>query len=299
MTSPNNLVGDQRVLRCAARPTEYVRSSFRRLDPGDYPEVAGYSWDEIYGGGDNMAPGGLYLAAVMARSMSLKQGDIVLDIGCGRGDSSIFLAKHFGVTVVCFDLWISSKFLSRKVASDGYRNAVFPLDLDGGQDLPFADDYFDAMFCMQALHSFGADANVLRRLLRHLKPGGHFVAGGTCFNEEPHDGQLPEMFSETGGWNAEYEKYHSPSWWKGVFEETRLVDVLACGELDEGLIMWEDDVLYDGERASWTDDWYGKSKWLIDQLIYSRDHLPDLTHYTATVEKKDWTKTIKHKGIVQ
>ena len=127
----------------------------------------------------------------------------MLDIGCGRGDSSIFLAKHFRVIVVCFDLWISSKFLSRKVASDGYRNAVFPLDLDGGQDLPFADDYFDAMFCMQALHSFGGDANVLRRLLRHLKPGGRFVVGGTCFNEEPHGGQLPDIFSETGSWNAD------------------------------------------------------------------------------------------------
>ena len=61
-----------------------------------------------------MAPGGLYLAAVMARSMDLKEGDIVLDMGCGRGDSSIFLAKHYGVTVVCFDLWISSTFLSHK-----------------------------------------------------------------------------------------------------------------------------------------------------------------------------------------
>ena len=55
---------------------EHLRSCFRRLDPNDYPEVAQYSWNDIYGGDDNMAPGGLYLAAGMARSMNLKTGDI-------------------------------------------------------------------------------------------------------------------------------------------------------------------------------------------------------------------------------
>jgi SAM-dependent methyltransferase len=261
------------------------------LDASNYPEVAEYSWDEIYGGGDNMAPGGLYLAAVMARSMNLKKGDIVLDIGCGRGESSIFLAEHFGVKVVSLDPWVSSTYLSRKFQRRGLRGTVFPVDLDASQPLPFPDDYFDALFCMQALHSFGTTADALRSLLRHLKPGGRFVVGGTCFKEEPPDGQLPEIFSHTDGWNAEYENYHSPSWWKAVFEETRLVNVVGCNELEEGLIMWEDDVIYHGERAGWTDDWYSKSKWLIDQLIYSRDHRPYLTHYTATVQKKDWSRS--------
>ena len=56
MASTNDLAGDQRILTQTATPTEYVRSSFRRLDASDYPEVAEYSRDEIYGGGDNMAP---------------------------------------------------------------------------------------------------------------------------------------------------------------------------------------------------------------------------------------------------
>jgi SAM-dependent methyltransferase len=236
-----------------------------------------------------MAPGGLYLAAVMARLMNLKKGDIVLDIGCGRGESSIFLAEHFGVKVVSFDLWVSSTYLSRKFHRRGLRGAVFPVDLDASQPLPFPDDYFDALFCMQALHSFGTKADVLRSLLRHLEPGGRFVVGGTCFNEELPDGQLPEIFSHTDGWNAEYENYHSPSWWKALFESTRLVDVVDSRELPDGLVMWEDDVLCSGERAGWTDSWYEKSKWLVDQLVYSRDHRPSLTHYIANMQKKDWS----------
>lgn len=269
-------------------PLERVRSTFRRLDPDDYPEVSGYSWDEVYGHGDNMAPGGLYLASRIARFLNLRRGDRVLDLGCGKGDSSIFLAKHFGVSVVCFDAWTSASYLSRKIDAAGLGNAVFPLDLDCTEQLPFPDDYFQAFFCMQALHSFGTDPGVVRRLLAHLTPGGRFGVGGTCFDREP-EGLLPEVYDQTGGWDAEYRNYHSPSWWRALFEETRLVDVLNCGELCDGLVMWEDDVLYHGEHAGWGSAWFEKSRWLIDQIVFSRDHEPSLTHYIGTVEKKDHT----------
>ena len=33
------------------------------------------------------------------------------------------------------------------------------------------------------------------------------------------------------------------------------------------------------------------ASWLIDQLIYSRDHRPALTHYVTTVRKKDWSRS--------
>ncbi len=267
---------------------EQVRLSFRRLDPDDYPEVSGFSWDEVYGHGDNMAPGGLYLASRIARSLNLRRGDRVLDLACGKGDTSIFLAKHFGVSVICFDAWTSASYLSRKIESAGLGNTVLPLDLYATLQLPFPDDYFQAFFCMQALHSFGTDPGVLRRLLAHLQPAGRFGFGGTCFDQEL-GGPLPAIFQETAGWDAEYHNYHSPPWWAALFEETRLVDVLNCEELPDGLVMWEDDVLHHGGHAGWSNTWFEKSKWLIDQLVFSRDHRPSLTHYIGTVEKKNWS----------
>ena len=265
---------------------EQIRSSFRRIDRSQYPELASYSRDEIYGNGDRMAPGGLYLAARMTRSMNLKPGDVVLDLGCGRGDSSIFLAQHFGVKVVSIDLWISATERSKKFAARGYRHDIVPLRLDVKKPLPFAEDYFDAIFCVQALHSFGGSVAFLQHLLKHLKVGGRFSVASTCFNEAVTRETLPSVYRYTDGWDAQYEKYHWPAWWKALFVEAGLVEVIECRELDDGVILWEDDVLYGAEKVLWRETYFQKAKWLIDHIVYGRDHRPYLTHFVAVVEKR-------------
>ena len=266
-----------------------IHTQFRRVDKARYPEVAAYTWDEIYGCGDRMAPGGLYLAAEMARAMTLTPGDIVLDLGCGRGDTSIFLAKHFDVSVVSVDHWISATERHVKFTGQGYRNAIMPLRLDVTRGLPFAEDYFDAIFCMQAFHAFEGSVAFLRHLLAHLKPGGQLCIGGTCFNEEAPNGTLPAIYHETDGWDAEYRKYHSPAWWRDLFREAGSVTVLQCHELDDGRLLWEDELLYSGERAGWSDAYLQQGEWLINQLHYGRHHRPYLTHYLALLEKQEPT----------
>jgi len=109
--------------------------------------------------------------------------------------------------------------------------------------------------------------------------------GGTCFNQEAGAEGLPEIYAQTDGWDAEYATYHSPQWWSNCFEETGLVDVILCAELEDGLVMWEDEVLHHGRRAGWTREWHRQARWLVDQLLYSRDHVPYLTHYVAAFER--------------
>jgi SAM-dependent methyltransferase len=261
------------------------RSRLRRVKRRDYPELAAYSRDEIYGSGDNMAPGGLYLAARMCRGLELTMGDRVLDLGCGRGDSSVFLARMFGARVAAADLWVSPAELAAKFDRRGVGDVVMPLQLDARSPLPFADEYFDAVFCMQAFYAFGTTQRGLTRILRHLRPGGRLVIGTTCFNEEPANG-LPEVYRNTDGWNAEYAKYHSPPWWADHFRDSGLVDVIECVELDDGVVLWEDEFAYSGDRVGWTDEWFDGTRWLAEQLAFGRERRPYLTHLVATVEKR-------------
>lgn len=264
--------------------TEF-RRRLRRVARREYPELASYTRDEIYGNGDHMAPGGLYLAARMCRGLEVGIGDRVLDLGCGRGDTSVFLTRRFGVRVTAVDLWVSPNELAEKFDRCGVGDLVTPLQLDARSPLPFADEYFDAVFCMQAFHAIGATQRGLRRILRHLRAAGRLVIGTTCFSEEPV-GDLPDPFTKTDGWDAEYSRYHSPAWWDAHLRQSGLVDVLECVELDDGVVLWEDEFAYRGDHAGWTDEWFDGARWLAAQLQYGREGRPYLTHFVATAEKR-------------
>lgn len=62
---------------------------------------------------------------------------------------------------------------------------------------------------------------------------------------------MPPAFAETDGWNTEYNKYHSPGWWREYFESSEAFEVRLSEEVLDGDIFWEDEVLYRGDRDGW------------------------------------------------
>ena len=50
----------------------------------------------------------LWLTEWLTEGLDLKPGMRVLDLGCGRANSSIFLHREFGVQVWATDLWFSA-----------------------------------------------------------------------------------------------------------------------------------------------------------------------------------------------
>jgi len=159
---------------------------------------------------------------------------------------NIFLAKTFGVTVISVDLWSSPSDLSQRIITEGYSNEIFPLKFDITQQIPFAENYFDAIFCMNSLFLYGDDINFLKKLLGTLKFGGIFCVGSECFNIEPtwdNATEVPKEFNFNWNWDVwEYcgSKYHSPIWWKELLSSTNLLDITYCQELEDAIILYED-----------------------------------------------------------
>src|SRR5262245_22179917 len=100
-----------------------------RLTSDRFPRASKYNPDWILGaagGGANV----LWLAEWLASAMDLKPGMRVLDLGCGRASSSIFLRREFGVEVWATDLWISASENIQRVRDAGVDDAVFPIHAD-------------------------------------------------------------------------------------------------------------------------------------------------------------------------
>ena len=270
---------------------DQLRSALSRVSLNRYPELQSYTRDEIYGRGDQMSPGALFLAARMARRLEVRPGDIVLDVGCGLGESSIFLARHYDVRVVAVDLGIPAATLSEKFSERSRGAKVTALNLDIAEPLPFADGYFDAVFCMTSIHYFGVTTGFLKHLLQYMKKGGRFCVGNTCFDREIPADQVPDIYRTTppgsilDGWEGECSRYHSPAWWRRLFTDSGLVKVIECSELEDGPAMWEDKLAYDLERSGWSQEKVDSLRWKIDQILYGWDHRPRFTFFVATVER--------------
>src|ERR1700690_4006242 len=79
----------------------------------------------------------LWLAEYLAETLDLRPGMRVLDLGCGRAASSIFLHREFGVQVWAIDLWCDASENGTRIRDAGVEDGVFPLRADA-RSLPFA-----------------------------------------------------------------------------------------------------------------------------------------------------------------
>lgn len=176
---------------------EEIQACFRRLEPERYPMLRHMTRDEIYDQGRWMAPGGLLLASMMGERLSLRPGERVLDLGCGRGQSSVFLASRFGVEVTALDLWVTAEERQQAACAASVGGLITAMQGDITRGLPAGAGKFDAIFCLQSFHCFGARAAMVRYLASLLRPGGRMCIAQGCFRQEPDP--LPALFQETDG----------------------------------------------------------------------------------------------------
>jgi ubiquinone/menaquinone biosynthesis C-methylase UbiE len=95
----------------------------------------------------------------------------ILDLGCGKATSSIFLAREFGVEVWAVDGATSPSENRKRAIARGCEASVFPLRVDA-HSLPFAKDFFDAVIAIDSFLYYGTDDRYLSYLVQFIKPGG-------------------------------------------------------------------------------------------------------------------------------
>ena len=114
----------------------------------------------------------------------------VLDLGCGRGASSVFLHREFGVQVWAADLWFDVAERRRRIEDAGVGDAVFPVHAEA-HALPFAPEFFDAVVSIDSFPYYGTDDLYLGYLTRFVRPGGWIGIAGSGLTSEI-DGPVPE-----------------------------------------------------------------------------------------------------------
>jgi len=178
----------------------------------------------------------LWLIEWLTTALDLRPGMRVLDLGCGRASTSIFLRREFGVQVWATDLWISASENIQRIRDAGVADGVFPTHADA-RSLPFAAEFFDAIVCIDSFMYYATDDLYLNDLARFVKPGGPVGIAGAGFMREI-DGSVPEHLREW--WTRDLWCLHSAAWWRRHWERTGIIDVELADTMPDGWQLWLD-----------------------------------------------------------
>ncbi len=201
--------------------------------PPNFPRSSAYHPDWILAGASGGAHA-LWLTEWLTQAMNLRPGMRVLDLGCGRALSSIFLHREFAVEVWAADLWFHPSENWHRIRDANAAAGVFPLRADA-RALPFANEFFDAIVSIDSFMYYGTDDTFLATLLRHLKPGGQIGIVGSGLTREL-DGPPPEHLR--AWWTPELACLHSADWWRRNWSRSGLVDIEHSDAHPEGWKLW-------------------------------------------------------------
>lgn len=204
-----------------------------RLISPRFPRASAYHPDWVLAGISGGA-NPLWLTEWLTEAIDLRPGMRVLDLGCGRALSSVFLHREFGVQVWAADLWFSPAENLQRIRDAGCEGGVFPLRADA-RALPFPADFFDAVVSIDSFVYYGTDDLYLGSLARFVKPGGPIGIAGAGLSREL-DGPVPEHLRSW--WEPELCCLHSAGWWRRHWERTGVIDVQTADDLPDGWRVW-------------------------------------------------------------
>jgi len=229
----------------------------------------------------------IWLSEWLSESLELKPGMRVLDLGCGRVKSSIFLANEFDVQVWATDLWINATENRQRIEAVGFADRVIPIHADA-RSLPFAAEFFDAIVCVDAYSYFGTDDLYLNYLAQFVKSNGPIGIAGAGLMQD-FDGPIPKHLERF--WTQSCWCLHTADWWKNHWARTGIVDVDVADVLPEGIDAWK----------QWNGAMENPVQWFVDTLeedagkylgyvrmVAKRNGAATLAEYCSPDQLKSW-----------
>ena len=143
---------------------------------------------------------GMHDADLVFKELSLKPGDVFLDLGCGPGDYALYASLVLGETgrVYALDKWEKMiTGIGTCVADMGYRN-ISAMRADICSPLPLADHCVDVCLLAAVMHTLNLSRDgdgLFMEIRRVLKPGGRLAIINCKKEEQPFGPPLKKRFS--------------------------------------------------------------------------------------------------------
>lgn len=211
-----------------------------------YPRAGNY--DPHWVINNQMGPNALWLLEALTHVLPIEAGMKVLDLGCGKAMTSIFLAKEFEAEVWATDLWIEADDNLARIRDAGVEDLVVPIHAEA-HNLPFDEGFFDAIVSIDAYQYFGTADLYLGYITSFLRQGGRIgVVSPAVFDEFGES--VPEELAPF--WEWDFCCWHGPDWWRTHWSKTRKVRVEVADAIPNG---WKDWLRWEKAVAPFLNGW--------------------------------------------
>lgn len=141
----------------------------------------------------------------LAKVAQIKKGTKLLDVGCGEGASSLYLAKHYKVKATGITISPVQVAMAKAAAENEHVEAQFLL-MDA-QEMSFSES-FDVVMSIESISHYQDKEAFFKRATQYLKPGGTIA--------------IIDWFKKEGLTEAQYKKCIVPIE-KGMFVELHVI----------------------------------------------------------------------------
>jgi tocopherol O-methyltransferase len=175
----------------------------------------------------------LQLTEHLAQMANVKPGSDILDIGCGFGASSLYLAKHYAATVTGITISPVQVEMAIDAAAREQLDATFLLMDAEAMDF---QKQFDLLWSVEAISHFEHLAEFFASAAKLLKPGGTFA--------------ITDWFKKKGLTPAETKQLIDPIQ-KGMLLELRSMDDYEHFLTSNGLQVMHREILNKNCAKTW------------------------------------------------
>jgi tocopherol O-methyltransferase len=120
--------------------------------------------------------------------LEISPADEILDVGCGMGGSSLYLAKKYGATVTGITLSPKQVQMARQLAREGGMDNVRFMVEDALSMSSLPDASFDLVWSLESCEQFYDKQMFIQQAFRVLKPGGRLMLATWCSGADQYEG---------------------------------------------------------------------------------------------------------------
>ncbi len=130
----------------------------------------------------------------LAELLKIKPSYSILDVGCGLGGSSIYLAKHFNVNVTGITLSTQQVAIAKQQAGKEQINHVQFTINDALSLANIANNSIDIVWSLESCEQFYDKNLFIQQAFRVLKPGGQLIIATWCSDQEQYQDTLAKKY---------------------------------------------------------------------------------------------------------